>query len=73
MREAWDRYDDTGESTIRDLVNEIEYLISNGEAPLSLQAAVDAFREAEQEDQVLAGRGENGCRGRSFLYGITER
>lgn len=59
LREAFDKYDDTGESTVADLANDVEGLIVEGQAPQHLQDAIDDYRVAIREDfEELAGRGD---------------
>jgi hypothetical protein len=61
LQEAWDKYDDTGEYTIYDLVGEIEFIANNNsESPIAetLKEVVEAFREEEKYDHELAGRGD---------------
>jgi hypothetical protein len=55
LKSAWTRYADTGESTVWDLANDVEGLLADGRAPESLQAALDDFRAAQQDDSQLYG------------------
>lgn len=58
LKAAWDKFDETGESTARDLADEIESLIDEGKAPTSLRRTLDDYREALEEDIALKGRGD---------------
>lgn len=72
LKEAFEKFDDTGEiETIRDLVDEVERLTVEGKAPESLTRAVEAYREAEREDfRELAGRGDMDAAEEAFLASL---
>jgi hypothetical protein len=58
LRAAWNKFDETGEITISELADNVEFLISEGKAPESLRTELEAYREAVREDFELAGRGD---------------
>jgi hypothetical protein len=55
LQAAWDRYDESGESTINDLANDVDALENKSPA---LQKALDKFRKEQEDDRKLAGRGD---------------
>lgn len=67
LSEAWKLYDtaDPRMGTVSDLADAVEGLIGEGKAPDKLQAAVDRYRKAVEEDFKMAGR--------SDLQGAEER
>jgi len=54
---AWERYDDTGESTINDLVDDVDALINSEDIPggEQLQEAVDVWREKKHTTRRWPG------------------
>jgi hypothetical protein len=72
LRDAWEKFDVTGEFTIRDLVNEVDKLVSDGKSPEELRKHVNAFRMAEQEDRELAGRGDIDAAEESFCEAVRK-
>ncbi len=60
LRSAWDRYDNTGEITYSDLVNEVDAAVgeTTDARAADLQTAIDRYRDEHEEDRKLAGRGD---------------
>ena len=61
LKYLWGMYDDTGEFTHPDLVNEIEELIDDldsSEFTKTLGKAVSEYRKEQKDDQELGGRGD---------------
>jgi len=57
---VFDKYDNTGESTGDDFVNEVEALIGSGQAPKSLRKLVDKYRTAKEEHRKAGYRMDSG-------------
>ena len=55
---VFEQYDNTGEIQIEDLVEEVEQLIDDGNAPSELQQAANAFRKEQEDDFELGGRND---------------
>lgn len=72
IRQAIEQYEGTGEiETIQDLVNRIEELAAETDNGI-LQNAVARFRNAQEEDQKLAGRGDMDEAEEAFLRQIEK-
>lgn len=70
--DLWEQYDNTGELQIEDVVDQLDFLISDNRAPTELQEAVDAFRQAQIDDWELAGRGDTRDAERAIEDGIKK-
>jgi hypothetical protein len=57
---AWDKYNDQTDEwqTTNDLADELEALLEDGRAPAELEDALRKFREEQEFDIEVAGRGE---------------
>jgi hypothetical protein len=59
LNDLFNQYDDTGEITHLDLVDEIEAFIEDSEGDFTdLSKAVSTYRQEQREDQELGGRGD---------------
>lgn len=65
------QYEDTGEiATVSDLANEVERLIDDDQAPSTLQAALDDYRQELADDHEMAGRGDMNTAEENFISAV---
>jgi hypothetical protein len=68
LTDALEKYEGTGEiETVGDLVNHVDGLIGEGKAPESLMDAVETYRQEQEDDRKLGGRGDMDQAGENFI------
>jgi hypothetical protein len=71
LADALEKYEGTGEiQTIPDLVNHVDGLIGEGKAPESLSEAVETYRQEQEDDRKLGGRGDMDEAGENFIKSV---
>lgn len=70
LTDLYNRYNDTFDLQIEDVVDEVEFLVGDGRAPARLESAINKFRQEQRDDFTLGGRNDMGQAEDEFLSAL---